>query len=149
MTSSPSSSLRFCLLAVVFRTTLNKITSRRFHQHLRKAPFCSGISFHLFIFTHSQLSQYRRPIARSKSLSPCSVKTPRYRVRKCVHEGKLRATNRSRVNPITVQCKVGEQLFWRCQNTFSARRLVCLCILAKYKKKAFLSKSRSSRSKEL
>jgi len=53
MTSSPSSSLRFSLLAVVFRTTLNKITSRRFHQHLRKAPFCSGISFHLFIFTYS------------------------------------------------------------------------------------------------
>jgi len=37
---------------------------------------------------------------------PCSVKTLQYRVRKCVHEGKPRATNRSRVNPITVQCKV-------------------------------------------
>jgi len=40
-------------------------------------------------------------------LSPCSVKTPQYRVRKCVHESKPRATNRSHVNPITVQCKVG------------------------------------------
>ena len=52
MTSSPSSSLRFSLLAVLFRTTLNKITSRLFQLHLRKAPFCSGISFHLFIFTY-------------------------------------------------------------------------------------------------
>jgi len=26
---------------------------------------------------------------------------PQYRVRKCVHEGKPRATNRSRVNPLT------------------------------------------------
>jgi len=42
-------------------------------------------------------------IAASTSL----VKTPQYRVRKCVHEGKPRATNRSRVNPTTVQCKVG------------------------------------------
>jgi len=107
MTSSPSSSPRFSLLAFIFRTTLNKITSQRFQQHLQKAPLCSGISFHLFIFTYSQLSKYHRPSARSKSLSPCSVKTPQYRVRKCVHEGKPRATNRSRVNPMTVQCKVG------------------------------------------
>ena len=71
MSSSPSSSPRFSLLAGIFRTTLNKITSRRFQQHLRKARFCSGISFHLFIFTYSQLSQYHRPSARSKSLSPC------------------------------------------------------------------------------
>jgi len=48
-----------------------------------------------------------RPSARNKSWSPCSVKTTQYRVRKCIHEGKPRATNRSRVNPITVQCKVG------------------------------------------
>jgi len=34
-------------------TTLNKITSRGFQQHLQKAPLCSGISFHLFIFTYS------------------------------------------------------------------------------------------------
>jgi len=40
MTSSPSSSPRFSLLAVIFRTTLNKITSRRFQQHLQKAPLC-------------------------------------------------------------------------------------------------------------
>jgi len=52
MTSSLSSSLRFSLLAVIFRTTLNKITSRRFQLHLRKASFCSGISFHRFIFTY-------------------------------------------------------------------------------------------------
>jgi len=52
-TSSPSSSLWFSLLTVIFRTTLNKITSRRFQLHLRKAPFCSGISFHVFIFTYS------------------------------------------------------------------------------------------------
>jgi len=48
-----------------------------------------------------QLSQYHRPNPRSKSLSPCGLKTPQYRVRKCVHESKPRATNRSRVNPIT------------------------------------------------
>ena len=53
MTWSPSSSPRFSRLAVIFRTTLNKITSRRFQQHLRKPRFCSGISFHLFIFTYS------------------------------------------------------------------------------------------------
>jgi len=117
MTSSPSSSLRFSLLAVIFRTTLNKITSRRFQQHLQKALLCSGTyKKHLcvvesaFTFSFSpipQLLQYHRPSARSKSLIPCSVKTPQYRVRKCVHEGKPRATNHSRVNPITVQCKVG------------------------------------------
>jgi len=45
--------------------------------------------------------------SRSKSSSSLQCKTPQYRVRKCVHEGKPRATNRSRVNPITVQCKVG------------------------------------------
>ena len=64
-----------------------------------------------FTFSFSpipQLSQYHRPSARSKSLSPYSLKTPQYRVRKCVHEGKPRATNRSRVNPITVQCHVGD-----------------------------------------
>ena len=32
----------------------NKMTSRRFQIHLRKATFCSGISFHLFVFTYSQ-----------------------------------------------------------------------------------------------
>jgi len=36
-----------------FRTTLNKITSQRFQQHLQKAPLCGGIGFHLFIFTYS------------------------------------------------------------------------------------------------
>jgi len=55
MTSSPSSAPRFSLLAVIFRTTLNKSTYRRFQQHPQKAPLCSGISFHLdvFIFTYS------------------------------------------------------------------------------------------------
>jgi len=53
MTLSPSSSLRFSMLAVIFRTTLNKITFRRFQLHLRKASVCSGISFHVFIFTYS------------------------------------------------------------------------------------------------
>ena len=53
MTSSPSSSLRFSLLAVILRTTLNKITSRQFQQHLQKAPLCSGIRLHLFTFTYS------------------------------------------------------------------------------------------------
>ena len=57
----------FSLLAVIFRTKLNKITSRRFQLHLRKAPFCSGITFHVFIFTYSPLLQYHRPSARSKS----------------------------------------------------------------------------------
>jgi len=41
-------------------------------------------------------------------LGPCNVNTRQYRVRKCVHEGKPKATNRSCVNPITVQCKVGK-----------------------------------------
>ena len=53
MASSPSSSLGFSLLAVIFRTTLNKTTPRRFQLHPRKAPFCSGISFHLFILIYS------------------------------------------------------------------------------------------------
>jgi len=44
---------RFSLLAVIFRTTLNKITSRRFQQHLQKARLCSVIRLHLFIFTYS------------------------------------------------------------------------------------------------
>jgi len=107
MTSSPSSSPRFSLLAVIFWTTgtLNKITSRRFQQHLQKAPLCNGITFSFSLIP--QLSQYHRPSARNKSLSPCSVKTPQYRVRKCVYEGKPRATYRSGVNLITVQqCKV-------------------------------------------
>ena len=102
MTSSPSSTPRFSLLAVNFRTTLNKITSRRFQQHLQKAPLCVVESGFIFSFSPiPQLSQYHRPNPRSKSLSPCSAETPQYRVRKCVHEGKPRATNRSRVNPIT------------------------------------------------
>jgi len=120
MTSSSSSSPRFYLLAIIFRTTLKKITYRRFQLHLQKAPLCSGNSFHLFIFTYSQLSQYRRPSARSKSLSPCSVKTPQYRVCKRVHEGKPRVTNRSRVNPITVQCKVGN-----CHSSWIAYHMLC------------------------
>ena len=55
MTWSPSSSPRFwfSLLAVIVRTTLNEITSRRFQQHLQKEPLCSGIMLHLFIFTYS------------------------------------------------------------------------------------------------
>ena len=56
-----------------------------------------------FTFSFSpipQLSQYHSPSTRSKSLSPCSVKTLQYRVRKRVHEGKPSATNRSRVNSI-------------------------------------------------
>jgi len=52
VTSLPSSSLQFSLLAVVVRTTLNKIMPRRFQLHLRKARFYSGISFHLFIFSY-------------------------------------------------------------------------------------------------
>jgi len=48
MAWSPSSSPRFSPLAVIFRTTLNKITSRRFQQHLQKKPLCSGIMLHLF-----------------------------------------------------------------------------------------------------
>ena len=109
MTSSPSSSPRFSLLAVIFRTTMNKITSRRFHQHLKK-HLCVAVVESDFTFSFSplpQLSQYHRPNPRSKPLSPCSIKTTQYRVRKCVHESKPRATNRSRVNPITVQCNVG------------------------------------------
>ena len=64
-----------------------------------------------FIFSFSplpRLSQYHGPSAHSKSLSLCRVKTLQYRVRKCAHEGRLRVTNRSRVNPITMQCKVGK-----------------------------------------
>jgi len=117
ITSSPSSSLRFSLLAVIFRTTLNKITSRRFQLHLWKAPFCSGISFHLFIFTYSHRPSFRNIIGQAHEANlriPCSVKTLQYRVRKCVHVGKPRATNRSRVNPITVQCKVGKWEFKSC-----------------------------------
>jgi len=53
LTSLPSSSLQFSLLDVVFPTTPNKITSRRFQPHLRISCFCSGISFHLFIFSCS------------------------------------------------------------------------------------------------
>ena len=71
----------------------------------------------------SKLSQY--PSARSKSLSPCSVKTSQYRVRKCVHEGTPRATNRSRVNPITVQCKVGNCKLGKL-NMSSKRTCICL-----------------------
>jgi len=109
MTSSPSSFLKFSLLAIIFQTILNKITPRRFQQHLQKAPLCSGISFHLFTYSPiPQLSQYYRPSARSKSLRPCSVKTPQYWVCKCVHKSKSRVTNRSCVNPVTVQCKVGK-----------------------------------------
>ena len=72
-----------------------------------------GVVESVFTFSFSpipQLSQYHRPTARRKYLSPCSIKTPQYRVRKWVHEGKPRATNRLRVNPITVQCKVGNCL---------------------------------------
>jgi len=103
MTSSPSNSLRFSLLSVIFRTTLNKTTSRRFQLHLRKAPFCSGISFHLLPSFCNAIGQPHE----ANLQVPCSVKTPQYPVRKCVHKGKPRATNRSRVKPITVQCKAG------------------------------------------
>jgi len=41
------------LAGCYFSDYTNKITSRRFQQHLQKAPLCSGISFHLFIFTYS------------------------------------------------------------------------------------------------
>ena len=69
------------------------------------APFCSVISFHLFPIFCNTIGQ-----AHEANLQvPCSVKSPHYRVRKCVHKGKPRATNRSRVNPITVQCKVGNK----------------------------------------
>jgi len=34
-------------------TTLNKITPRRFQQHLQKRPLCSGIMLHRFLFTYS------------------------------------------------------------------------------------------------
>ena len=94
----------FSLLAVIFRTKLNKTTSRRFQLHLRKAAFCSVISFHLFPSFCNTICQEH--VANHGV--PGSVKTPQYRVRKCVHEGKPRATNRSRVNPIAVQCKVGK-----------------------------------------
>jgi len=49
MTSSPSGSLRFFLLALIFPN----VTFRRFQLQLWKAPFCSDISFHLFIITYS------------------------------------------------------------------------------------------------
>ena len=45
---------------------------------------------------------------------PAATGLPQYRVRKCVHEGKPRGTNRSRVNPITVQCKVGNCRYIYC-----------------------------------
>ena len=67
-----------------------------------------------FTFSFSpipQLSQYHRSNPRSKPLSPCSVKTSQYRVRKCVHEGKPRATIRLRVNPITSAVQSG-QVWW-------------------------------------
>jgi len=102
MTSSPSSSPRFSLLAVIFRTTQNKITSRRFQLHLRKAAFFSGISLHLFIFAYSPAFTICQ-VQEANLRVPCCVKTLQYRVRKRVHEGKPRAANSSRVNPITVQ----------------------------------------------
>ena len=121
MTSSPSSSLRFSLLAVIFWTTLNKTTSQRFQLHLRKAPFCSGISFRLFPSFCNAIGQ-----AHETNLQvPCSVKTPQYRVRKCVHKGKPRVTNRSRINSITVQCKVGKWRFSSWWIDRSPRKFLC------------------------
>ena len=79
-TSSPSSSPRFSLLAVIFRTTPKKITPRRFQQHLQK-NLCVVESCFTFSFSPiPQLSQYHRPNPRSKSLSPCSIKMPQFRV---------------------------------------------------------------------
>jgi len=83
MTSSPSGSLRFLLIAVIFRT----VTFRRFQLQLWKSLFCRGISFHLFIFTYS-------PNWRVSDSSPLAYRR--------VHEGKPRAMNRSRVNPMRI-----------------------------------------------
>jgi len=59
-----------------------------------------------FTFSFSpnrQLSQYHMPSASSKSFESLQRKNVPNRACKCVYEGKPRATNRSRVNPITVQ----------------------------------------------
>jgi len=104
MASSPSNSPRFSLLAIIFWTTVKKITSLQFQQHLKKHLCVVEPAFAFSFSPIPQLSQYHRP----NSLSPCSVKTPQCRVRKCVHEGKPRATNCSCVNLITLQCKVGK-----------------------------------------
>ena len=110
MTSLPSSSPRFSLLAVIVRTTLNKITPRRFQQHLQKAPLCNGITFHLFIFTYFPAFAIPQAKRTKQIFESLQCKSAQHRVRKCVHEGKPRATNRSRFNQITVQCKVGKWL---------------------------------------
>jgi len=108
MTSSPSTSLRFSLLAVIFRTVLNKITSRLHLATPTQSTFLRWnqlppFHFHLFPSFRNTLGQSHEANLRI----PCSAKTPQYRVRKRVHEGKPRATNCSRGNQITVQCKVG------------------------------------------
>jgi len=129
MTSSPSSSLRFSLPDAVFRTTPNISTSaiptkpkkNTFLQWNQLSPF----HFHLFPSFRNTIGQEHEANLRVA----CSVKTLQYRVRKCVHESKPRAT-RSRVNPITVQCKLGK---WRqfsitpkCPNTDCAMTKIYL-----------------------
>jgi len=54
MTSSPSSFPIFSA-GCYYSDYTKSVTSRRFQQHLQRAPLCSGsgISFHLFILTYS------------------------------------------------------------------------------------------------
>ena len=144
--------VRICRLGFPIATVLHWIKSHRgdsnntYKKDLCVVESCFTVSYSPI----PQLSQNHRPNPRRKSLSPCSVKTPKYRahgkhlltiaadgvplwvlvihcqpqatqkkwrsaqliidndgmghddrVRKCFHEGKPRATNRSRVNPIT------------------------------------------------
>ena len=64
----------------------------------------STFHFHLFRSFRNTIGQAHETNLRI----PCSVKTPQYQVRKCVHESKPKATNGLRVNPITVQYEAGK-----------------------------------------
>ena len=126
MTSSPSSFPRFSLLAAIFRTTLNK-SHLGDSNNTHKKHLCVVES--AFTFPFSPIPQL--------SLNPCSVKTPQHRVHTCVHKGKPKATNRSRVNPITVQCKVGNCFVQLYQTMLKRRKYARYCFDAKLPAETF------------
>jgi len=77
MTSSPSSSARFSLLAVIFRTTLNKShlgnSNNTYKKHL-----CVVESAFTFSFSPiPQLSQYHKPVMANLLQTECLNRNPK------------------------------------------------------------------------
>jgi len=102
--SSPSSPLRFSLLTAILLNTLNKkhvsvIPSIPMRNHVSVVDQFSPLYLQLFRSFRNTKGQAREANLRAL----CSVKTLQHSVRKWAHDGKSRATNRSRVNPTRIR----------------------------------------------